>query len=334
MAQRLNHSGCLMGMGLLAALFFSTTFLVNRALSLEGGHWFWSAALRYLYMILLLSVGIVLVQGRARLYALLGAFCRDVLFWILAGSLGFGGFYALLCFAADSAPGWVVATTWQLTIIASLLVLALFGRRLSWRTWGLCLLLVVGVTLVNLSYFDVGHLNGLALSMACIVLAAFCYPLGNQLVWEAQQGARCLPRLDPQLTGNAFAKVLLLSLGSLPFWFVLFVSLEVGAPSSGQWLSVAWVALSSGVIATSLFLAARQRADTPAKLAAVDASQSGEVVFALGGELLFLGVALPSGLGLCGLLLTLVGLVALVCCDQQPQSDHGSNEKSAVSAPA
>jgi hypothetical protein len=40
----------LLGAGLLAALFFSSTFILNRAMSLEGGHWVWSAALRYGWM--------------------------------------------------------------------------------------------------------------------------------------------------------------------------------------------------------------------------------------------------------------------------------------------
>ena len=35
--------------GLLAAFFFSSTFVLNRAMSLGGGHWVWSAALRYGY---------------------------------------------------------------------------------------------------------------------------------------------------------------------------------------------------------------------------------------------------------------------------------------------
>jgi hypothetical protein len=36
----------LLAIGVLAALFFSSTFLLNRAMSLAGGHWVWSAGLR------------------------------------------------------------------------------------------------------------------------------------------------------------------------------------------------------------------------------------------------------------------------------------------------
>ena len=38
-------------LGALAALFFSSTFILNRAMSLEGGHWVWAASLRYAFML-------------------------------------------------------------------------------------------------------------------------------------------------------------------------------------------------------------------------------------------------------------------------------------------
>jgi hypothetical protein len=49
----------------------------------------------------------------------------------VAWSIGFGGFYALICFSADYSPSWVIATTWQFTIIASLFVLMLFVTLLA-----------------------------------------------------------------------------------------------------------------------------------------------------------------------------------------------------------
>ncbi len=308
----LRESVLLLLMGLAAAFFFSTTFVLNRVMALEGGHWFWSAALRYLYMVLLLSAGLALFKGPAYLRALGREFIAHGRFWCLAGGVGFAGFYALLCFAAAGSPGWVVATTWQLTLVASLLVLTAFGRTIALRTWLLTLLVVAGVSLVNLDHFAFAPFEALALNVGCILLAACCYPLGNQLVWEARRGRAGLPVIDRCWLDNAFAKVLLLSLGSLPCWALLGALVDVGAPSRGQLISVAWVALCSGVIATSLFLAARQRADTPGRLALVDATQSGEVLFALGAEQWLLATALPSWPGVAGLLLTLAGLLALV----------------------
>ena len=79
-----------------------------------------------------------------------------------------------------------------------------------------------------------------------VLVAAFCYPLGNQLVWEAQRGRRGLPQIDADLLANSFTKVLLLSIGSLPFWLLLYPCVRPGSPSDGQLLNAALVAVSSG----------------------------------------------------------------------------------------
>ena len=300
----------LMMIGLVSGGFFSATFVLNRVMSLGGGHWFWSGALRYGYMILFLGLGIAIIQGLPFFKEMINVLYRHLLFWIVSGSIGFGAFYALICFSADYSPGWVVATTWQLTIIASLFVLQGFGRRFPKKIWGCALVVFGGVCLVNLSHFELSHLKSLFLGAIPVGVAAFCYPLGNQLVWEAKIGRRCVPKIDGLVLDNAFAKVFLLSLGSIPFWGLLFFLTDPGLPSPGQWMNTALVALLSGVVATSLFLYARGAADTPAKLAGVDATQCSEVLFALGGEVLFLGTALPNFTGLMGILVTGVGLIA------------------------
>ena len=56
----------LLGIGILAAFFFSSTFVLNRAMSLSGGFWVWSASLRYVWMVAFLMAGL-LVAGRGRL---------------------------------------------------------------------------------------------------------------------------------------------------------------------------------------------------------------------------------------------------------------------------
>ena len=302
----------IMLLGLLAGLFFSTTFILNRAMSLEGGHWFWSASLRYGYMFVFLTLCLLVSKGKGYCLQLLREFIRHWLFWTLSGSIGFGGFYALICFAADFSPGWVVATTWQLTIIASLFVLLLFGRRFSAKIWLFSSVVFGGVVLVNVSQIETGRISELLLGALPVLVAAFCYPLGNQLVWEAQNGHKRLPRIEAQFLENGFAKVLLLTSGSFPFWLVLFVIVTPAPPSGGQLFSVALVALFSGVIATTLFLNARHLANNASKLAAVDATQSSEVLFALAGEILILGGGVPNSLGLIGIVVTVVGLIAFV----------------------
>lgn len=299
-------------LGLTAGMFFSATFIFNRAISLEGGHWYWSAALRYVYMVLFLVVGISTCKGVTYLRRVLSEFRRHWEFWIVSGSIGFGGFYALICFAADYSPGWVVATTWQMTIIATLFVLRLFGRTFSKKIWLYSAIVFIGIFLVNISQVESENIMTLLWGASPVLAAAFLYPLGNQLVWEAKHGRKGLPKVDVKLLDNAFAKVLLLSLGSLPFWVLLFPFTGATIPSHGQFVNVALVALFSGVIATSLFLSARNSADSASKLAAVDATQSSEVIFALAGEALFLQASLPNLTGLFGMLVACVGLVAFV----------------------
>ncbi|MDJ0781432.1 MAG: multidrug resistance efflux transporter family protein [Desulfosarcinaceae bacterium] len=319
----------LIAMGLLAGLFFSATFILNRVMSLAGGHWLWSACLRYAYMIAFLVGLTLLFRGGRSLARLLRLFVAHLGFWITAGSIGFGGFYALICFSADHAPGWVVAATWQLTIIASLVVLVGFGRRFPKRIWCFSALVFVGVVLVNIQRGDRIQLGELLLGALPVVVAAFCYPIGNQLVWEARNGNRRLPDITHPLVDDAFNKVLLLSLGSVPFWLLLLVVLHPPPPSKGQLINTALVALSSGIIATSLFLLARSKARHPSQLAAVDATQSSEVIFAMAGEWLLLGAPLPTPIAGVGILLVFTGLLLFI---RHP--DTGDTDQAKLTADA
>ena len=302
----------LIAIGLCAGLFFSSTFILNRMMSLDGGHWVWSAALRYAYMIMFLLTAIPFFQGRSAVPALFRLLWQNWKFWIIAGTIGFGWFYALICFAVDHAPGWVVATTWQLTIIATLFVLMGFGRRFPRRVWLFSGIVFAGVLMVNLSQMGDSGARGFLLGGIPVLFAAFCYPIGNQMVWEAQNGNRVLPRIQSPHLENPFNKVLLLSLGSLPFWCLLVVITAPAAPSSGQLVNTALVALFSGICATSLFLYARSRSRRASELAAVDATQSSEVVFALVGEILLLNAPLPTRMAVIGVLLVFAGLALFI----------------------
>ncbi len=263
-------------------------------------------------MVAFLGMGIRAFKGGDYIRQVLSEFLRHWAFWVTSGSIGFGGFYALICFAADHSPGWVVATTWQMTIIATLFVLRLFGKTFSKKIWLYSVAVFAGVCLVNISQIETADAMTLLLGASPVLIAAFLYPLGNQLVWEAKHGRKGLPRVDAELLDNAFAKVFLLSLGSVPFWFLLFPFTDATIPSHDQFIKVALVALFSGVIATSLFLAARNQAKNASELAAVDATQSSEVIFALAGEALFLQASLPNLLGLSGMLIACIGLIAFV----------------------
>ncbi len=296
--------------GALAALFFSSTFVLNRAMSLTGGHWFWTAALRYAWMSGMLTAGYLLLGRTAALGAILRLFHRHWRFWCVAGSIGCGVFYAPLAFASTHAPGWMIAATWQSTILCTPLVLRLLGHRVPIKALALTGVIFCGVVLVNIEHAQAAPPLDVALAALPVLLGAFAYPLGNQLLWEARSGAhRRLPRIADPALDDPFARVLLLSLGSLPFWLVLGALVLPPPPSHGQVVNTALVALLAGVVATSLFLYARHLAKTPAELAAADCTQSLEVVFSLAGEVWLLGGALPGHLGWGGLALTVAGLL-------------------------
>jgi len=294
--------------GLLSGLFFSTTFILNRMMSVGGGNWLWSASLRYVFMILILTGLIFLFKGFDTIKGLVRLFLKNWKFWTLAGTIGFGGFYSLICFSADHSPGWVIAATWQLTIIATLVVLVGFGRSFPKKVWFFSIIIFTGVLMINLSHVKVSSLKELFLGGLPVLIAAFCYPIGNQLVWEANNGNPSLPKICDPLVANPFHKVLLLSWGSVPFWLILVAIIRPQLPSAGQVFNTALVAVFSGVIATSLFLMARNRSSTPSELAAVDATQASEVIFALGGEILILNASLPNSLAIAGMCLVFLGL--------------------------
>lgn len=299
--------------GTLSNAFFSSTFILNEAMSLAGGHWVWSASLRYFFMTLML-VAILFIQGGIdRIKNVLKLFFANWQFWILSGSIGFGAFYAPICFSADFSPGWVIAATYQFTTVATLFVLMLFGRSFPRRIWIYSLIIFAGVCLVNLSHVDEFNLQVLMLGGLPVIISAFCYPLGNQLVWEAKHGShKLIPKIDSSLLNNAFNKVTLLTWGSLPVWIILVLIFQPPLPSHEQVLNTLLVALLSGVIGTSIFLYIRNKASSPSQLAGVDATQSSEVVFALIGGMMFLDKAMPNIISTIGLFLILGGLVMFV----------------------
>jgi len=307
----------LISLGILSGAFFSTTFVLNEVMSLDGGHWVWSASLRYIFMSFFLTIIILFTGGTQQLQNVLYLFYLHWKFWIISGSIGFGAFYALLCFSADFSPGWVVAATWQFTVVASLFVFILFGRSFPRRIWFFSLIIFLGVVLVNLSHIEEFTFKALLLGSFPVLLAAFCYPFGNQLVWEAKNGNhKNVPSIKSPLLNNAFNKVLLMTLGSFPLWTVLILIIHPAAPSSSQILNTSLIALFSGVFATSIFLFARNSASNSSELAAVDATQSSEVIFALSGGVILLKSQTPNLMSTVGLLLILLGLAFFVTYQQ------------------
>jgi len=330
----------LLATGVLAALFFSSTFVLNRAMSLEGGHWVWTAALRYGWTLLLLLLGF-LITGRGRILgAVWRAWRAHWLFWTVAGSIGFGIFYSGISFAAAFAPGWVIATTWQTTILATAVVLALFGRRVPLRGLIFSLLIFAGIVLVNVESAAGSPVQDVLRGVLPVLVAALAYPLGIQMVWEARYAgthvpaaptfpallARWMPAIRSDVVDQPFARVLLLVMGSLPWWIALVAIAQPPLPSQGQAINTLLVALLSGVVATVLFMQARHWAHSSYELAAVDSTQSTEVIWSVLGEVLLLGSALPGVWGITGVGMTLAGLVLFLFAQGKPKNNSISND--------
>lgn len=298
-------------LGTISALFFSSTFVLNRDMSLEGGHWLWTSSLRFGYMFAMLVLYLFFTKGVKYLLEIVRIFSRFWLFWCLAGGIGFGLFYSLLCFSASYAPGWIIATTWQITILATPIILIAIGKQIPLKGLLLTGLIFAGIVLVNMEYAHTATAREVVFGVIPVLVAAFAYPTGNQMVWEASQsGYKMIPHIEHPLMQDSFARVLLLTIGSIPFWLILFLFVSPPPPSTGQLFSTAMVALFSGVIATTVFLHARHNCVHPYELAAVDATQSMEVVFSLIGEIIFLQGAFPGPVGTIGIALTIIGLIA------------------------
>jgi len=300
-------------LGIISGAFFSTTFVLNELMSVQNGHWLYSATLRYFFMILFLAVILLFQGGIKRLKEVTNLFLQNYIFWIISGTIGFGFFYALICFAADYSPGWVIAASWQFTIVATLFVLLFFGKSFPKKIWFFSSIIFIGVCLVNLSHIDNFEFLTFIYGAIPVLVASFCYPLGNQLIWESQNGSNTkVPHIKSSLLKNSFNKVVLMCLGSIPFWIVLLLIFQPSLPSSSQVINSSFVALFSGVFATTIFLYARGMAKNSDEIAAVDATQASEVIFAMIGGFLLFGNISISTFSIIGLILIMLGLFLFI----------------------
>ncbi|MFC1829971.1 multidrug resistance efflux transporter family protein, partial [Thermodesulfobacteriota bacterium] len=238
-------------------------------------------------------------------------FIKNIKFWLFVGSIGFGIFYSMLCYAADHAPGWVVAGTWQFTVIATPIVLFLFREKVPRRGIFFSVLIFIGILLIQFYKIE----NDFAMrhflyGVIPVIVAAFAYPMGNQLLNFAKHGNHSfIPHIDSPVLQNAPTCVLLMTMGSIPFWILLLLITNPPPPLKSQILHTGIVAISSGIIATSIFYKARNSTTSPYVISAIDATQSGEVVFSLIGEILLLNGTFPGLTANIGLLIIVGGIV-------------------------
>lgn len=116
--------------GLVAAFFFTSVYLFNRALVSGGGSWAWAVTLRFLLTLPCLALVV------RRLGGLPGELKAHWPVWLLWSAVGFGGCGIGLAWGAANGPAWLTAGCFQTTIVAGPLLAPLIYRdrrgKISW----------------------------------------------------------------------------------------------------------------------------------------------------------------------------------------------------------
>ena len=294
-------------LGILASLFFAVTFILNRSMEISGGSWLWSSSLRYFFMVPFL---LLIVFFRNGLPTMMEELKDAPTTWLVWSFVGFGLFYAPLTFAAAYGPGWLISGMWQFTIVSGVLLAPFFlvrvgnsyiRQRVPRVSLFISFIILIGIVLIQMPDAQSFNGNMLLLGVLPVLIATFAYPLGNRKMMEHIEG-----RLD------TFQRILGMTIASMPLWILLaiYATLTVGLPSVSQIFQSFIVGVSSGVIATTLFFMATNRVRTDqGKLAAVEATQSTEIIFVIMGEMILLSVPLPPPLALGGLSVIIIGMV-------------------------
>lgn len=291
---------------LASALFFTCTYVLNRAAANAGGHWAWTAALRYLFTLPMLLVAMPFLGGARPVWRAIRAHPGP---WLLWSGVGFVLFYVCLSYAAASGPSWLIAGSFQLTVIAGMLC-APFLYRDARAKIPLPALATGAVIVAGVLLLQFGHGGGRLdregwIALICVAIGAFAYPLGNRGLL-----------LHLEKTGielNATQRVFGMTLASQPLWWAVavYAGAKAGVPPMGQVGLAAGVALGAGVIATVLFFQATGMVrNDPTALAAAEAMQAAEILFATLIGALWLGEAWPQGRALTGACVVVLGIVA------------------------
>ena len=285
-------------LGIISALFFSLTFILNEVISSTQGNFLWTASLRYIFMLIILFIILLTKKQVSEVYKHILEFPKEWIFW---STIGFGFFYLPLCFASTYGEGWLVASTWQITIVAGALMTPFISKnRFPIKFLKLSLVIILGIFIIQFENFKVISFKSGLMGAIPVFIGAFAYPLGNR---------KMMNLVGERLT--ALQRVFGMTLCSLPFWIIVSIYgfFSSGYPKYNQILSSMLVALFSGVIATTLFFKATDlNKNCPNRLAVIEATQATEIVFTIIGGLL-LGNSLPSILSIVGIILIVIGII-------------------------
>ena len=289
-------------LGILAAFFFSFTFVINRKMGIEGGYWLWSAILRHLFIFLFFFI---YLGFKNQIKDVIKEIKTDVFQWILWSNIGFVVFYTFICFSSQFGPSWLIACLWQMTILAGILLTPFTSnsKKIPLKQVVFAVIIFIGVVLVQFSGEKQISLRDILLTMLPMIIATTAYPLGNRKMLQV-----CGDHLS---TGQ---RIFGMVLCTMPAWILLsiYAYIKRGVPSGAQLEGSLIIAIFAGIIATTLFFKATKLAGGDhKKLAAVESTQAAELIFALVGEILLLNGSFPTFLGIIGIVIIIIGILML-----------------------
>ena len=112
--------------------------------------------------------------------------------WLLWSTIGFGLFYAPMAFAVAAGPAWLLAGTWQLTILAGILLAPVLyddeRAVIPRRAVAGAAVVLAGVAVVQAEHVRAVGAEALLVGVLPVVVAAFAYPAGNRRTMELAGG--------------------------------------------------------------------------------------------------------------------------------------------------
>lgn len=285
--------------GITGAFFFAFNFILIRSMNLEGGYYLWTAVLRYFFTLPLMALLLIKGNGFRKVFR---SISQKPVKWFVWSTVGFGLFYAPLSAAAIYGESWFTAAVWQFTIVAGVLLTPLFGKKIPVKNLLCSCVIVAGILVMQASKIRMGVQADWPMLILTMGIAAFSYPLGNRKMMQVTEGEGL----------TTVQRVFGMTLCSMPFWGICAVwsYREAGLPTASQCFQSFLIALLAGVVATVLFFAATDlmRHD-PKKLAVIEATQSGEVIFTVLMGVLILKDSMPDGMALAGIGIIVAGMV-------------------------
>lgn len=273
-------------------------------MAMSGGDFLWSACLRYIITLPFILL-VALINKEAKV--LFSVFFNNPKPWLIWGTVGFGLFYLCLTAAAHISPAWLIAGTFQTTIIAGLLISPFIykdkRKTIPKKALYASCIILLGVLLSQFGEIKTEEFSSLIWGTCLVILSATFFPLGNRKILLYQE------TVDDKL--SPIQRVACMTIGSMPLWVVVaFVAYErSGLPSDNQVIQSGLIALFSTIIATVIFFKATEMAGSNTEaLGAVEATQSIEIVITLIAEILFLQAAFPSFLGCVGISIIIAGI--------------------------